>query len=122
MRLSPKTAIIRTETKWSGFPPEHWVKFCAHKHSAPARSELARAEWLWERRPKRVLFDSRGLRWSRVIIFFLALLVLCFFDVVGLLVAAALSFAVAAWLTLDLYRSVSWKRDYDASIARVLRH
>ncbi len=121
MRPSLRAILIEPETRWSGFPPAYWLNCFRSDREQADQDELARAEWLWQRRPKRLLFKNARVRVWRISLLLVCILALCCFDVAGILAAAALSVIAATLLTADLYRSVFWKRDYDAAIARVLR-
>jgi hypothetical protein len=121
MPLSLKAILLEPEARWSGFPPQHWLVLFSFSSERINQAELARATWLWTRRPKRLLFTGTRVRWFRLVTFVVLVATLCCFDVIGILAAAGVTMVAATLLTLDLYRSVFWKRDYDASIARILR-
>ncbi len=121
MRPSLRAILIEPETRWSGFPPQYWLNCFGSDPEQIDQDELARAEWLWQRRPKRLLFKDARVRVWRILLLLACVIVLCCFDVAGILAAAGLSVIAAMLLTADLYRSVFWKRDYDAAIARLPR-
>jgi Na+-driven multidrug efflux pump len=54
-------------------------------------------------------------------LFLVTIFFLVSFDIPGLLIAAALSFAVATLMLVNFYRRELWKRDYEASLFRIVR-
>jgi hypothetical protein len=107
--------------QYTGFPPHALLE----KSSIPANAfdpgELERAVWLWGRRPKDIFFDGSKILWCRLGLFLVVVFFLISFDIPGLLVAATLSFAVAVFMLVNFYRRELWKRDYEASLFRLVR-
>lgn len=83
------------------------------------RSELTRANWLWARRPRYVLFDGPKMLWGRLLLASVIVLLLALCDVPGLLAAALFSCAIAITITADFYARVCWRRDYASALARL---
>jgi hypothetical protein len=83
--------------------------------------ELERAIWLWQRRPKDVLYSGKKLLWGRLCLAGAMIAGLTLFDIPGLLIAAAFSFAGALFMFLNYYNREYWKRDYEAALYRVVR-
>jgi hypothetical protein len=107
--------------QYTGFPPHILLEKCSIPANAFDRDELGRAVWLWERRPRDLFFDGNVILWGRLSVFLVTIFFLMSFDIPGLLVAAALSFAVASLMLFNFYRREYWKRDYEASLFRLVR-
>jgi hypothetical protein len=107
--------------QYTGFSPPMLLEKCSIPANAFDQEELKRAIWLWERRPKDLFFDGNRILWGRLSIFLMALFFLVSFDIPGLLVAAALTFAVASFMLLNYYRREFWKRDYEVALFRLVR-
>jgi len=107
--------------QYTSYPPDILLEKCSVPAAAVDQVELERAAWLWGRRPRYVLFDAGKVLWGRLTLFVLAILFLVSFDIPGLLIAAALSFAVATLMLFDFYWRERWKRDYEACLYRVIR-
>ena len=107
--------------QYTSCPPHILLEKCSVPAAAVDQAELERAAWLWGRRPRYVLFDAGKVLWGRLTLFVLAILFLVSFDIPGLLIAAALSFAVATLMLFDFYWRERWKRDYEACLYRVIR-
>ena len=107
--------------QYTSYSPHLLLEKCSVPAAAVDQAELERAAWLWGRRPRYVLFDAGKVLWGRLTLFVLAILFLVSFDIPGLLIAAALSFAVATLMLFDFYWRERWKRDYEACLYRVIR-
>jgi hypothetical protein len=107
--------------QYTGFPPATLLEKCSIPVNAFDSAELERAVWLWGRRPKDLFFDGSKILWCRLSLFLVAIFCLVSFDIPGLLVAAVLSFAVAALMLFNFYRREYWRRDYEASLFRLVR-
>jgi hypothetical protein len=107
--------------QYTGFPPRTLLEKCSIPANAFDPAELERAVWLWGRRPGDLFFDGSKILWGRLSLFLVAIFFLVSFDIPGLLVAAALSFAVASFMLFNFYRRERWKRDYEASLFRLVR-
>jgi hypothetical protein len=80
-------------------------------------SESLRAEWLWRRRPREIL--GRGVGGYVLVVVVSILLLLT--PPVGLFVEAAWLFICFMLIASDVVRNVRWRRDYDASLCRLIR-
>ena len=107
--------------QYTGFPPRTLLEKCSIPPNAFDPAELERAVWLWERRPRDLFFDGSKVLWGRLTLFLVTIFFLVSFDIPGLLIAAALSFAVATLMLVNFYRRELWKRDYEASLFRIVR-
>jgi hypothetical protein len=107
--------------QYTGFPPGALLEKCSIPANAFDAAELERAVWLWERRPRDLFFDANKILWGRLTLFLVAIFFLVSFDIPGLLAAAALSFVVASFMLFNFYRREIWKRDYEASLFRLVR-
>jgi hypothetical protein len=107
--------------QYTGFPPRTLLEKCSMPANAFDPAELERAVWLWEQRPGDLFLDGSRILWGRLSLFLVVLFFLVSFDIPGLLVAAALSFAVATVMLVNFYRREQWKRDYEASLFRLVR-
>ena len=81
-------------------------------------SERVRAEWMWRRRPKLVLGES-VLGYCLVLTVGVLLPLVhqigLFLDVIWLFISSLL-------IASDTVRAVRWRRDYEASLWRLIRH
>jgi hypothetical protein len=107
--------------RYTDFPPNDLLERCCVATDAIDRAELERAEWLWRRRPRYVLFDGGKVLWGRLVAYVLAILFLVSFDVPGLIVAAVFSFLAAAIVLFDYYARERWRRDYDVALCRLIK-
>jgi hypothetical protein len=109
------------KNRYTDFPPDDLLERCSVATEAIDRAELERAEWLWERRPRHVLFDGGKVLWGRLILYILTILYLVSFDIPGLLAASALSFVAAILVLFDYYWRERWRRDYDVALCRLIK-
>jgi hypothetical protein len=109
------------KNRYTDFPPNDLLERCSVATEAIDRAELERAEWLWARRPRHVLFDGGKVLWGRLILYILLILYLVSFDIPGLLGASALSFVAAILVLFDYYWRERWRRDYDAALCRLIK-
>src|SRR5262252_2742506 len=107
--------------RYTDFPPDDLLERCSVATDAIDQAELERAEWLWRRRPRYVLFDGGKVLWGRLVTYVLAILFLVSFDVPGLIVAAVFSFLAAAIVLFDYYARERWRRDYDIALCRLIK-
>jgi hypothetical protein len=107
--------------QYTGFPPGVLLEKCSMPANAFDPDEFRRAVWLWGRRPKDLFVDGSKILWGRFSLFFAAIVFLVSFDIPGLLVAAGVSFAVALFMFCNFYRREVWRRDYEASLFRLVR-
>src|ERR1700730_19259383 len=84
--------------QYTGFPPAALLEKCSIPANAFDPDEFQRAVWLWGRRPKDLFVDGSKVLWGRLSLFLVAIVFLVSFDIPGLLVAAAISFAVALFM------------------------
>ena len=80
-------------------------------------SESLRAEWLWRRRPREIL--GKGAIGYVLIVVISILLLLT--PPVGIFVEPAWLFICFISIALDVVRNVRWRRDYEASLCRLIR-
>ena len=107
--------------RYTDFPPNDLLERCSVAADAIDRAELERAEWLWRRRPRHILFDGAKVLWGRLVVYVLAILFLVSFDVLGLLAASVLSCVAAVLVLFDYYARERWRRDYDAALCRLIK-
>jgi len=107
--------------RYTDFPPNDLLERCSVSTDAIDRAELERAEWLWRRRPRHILFDGAKVLWGRLVVYVLAILYLVSFDIPGLLAASVLSFVAAVLVLFDYYARERWRRDYDAALCRLIK-
>ena len=107
--------------RYTDFPPNDLLERCSVAADAIDRAELERAEWLWRRRPRHILFDGAKVLWGRLVVYVLAILYLVSFDIPGLLAASSLSFVAAVLVLFDYYARERWRRDYDAALCRLIK-
>lgn len=109
------------KNRYTDFPPGDLLERCSVATDAIDRAELERAEWLWRRRPRHILFDGGKVLWGRLVVYVLAILFLVSFDIPGLLAASVLSFVAAVLVLFDYYARERWRRDYDAALCRLIK-
>jgi hypothetical protein len=107
--------------QYTCFPPSVLLAKCSIPVNSFDAAELERAVWLWDRRPRDVFSDGNKILWGRLSLFVVVILFLVRFDVPGLLLGAALSFAVAILMLISYYRRERWKRDYEGALFRLVR-
>lgn len=107
--------------RYTDFPPNDLLERCSVAMEVIDRSELERAEWLWQRRPRYVLFDGGKVLWGRLMLYILLILFLVSFDIPGLLAASGLSFVAAILVLFDYYWRERWRRDYDVALCRLIK-
>jgi hypothetical protein len=107
--------------RYTDFPPIDLLERCSVAADAIDQAELERAQWLWKRRPRYVLFDGGKVLWGRLILYVLTILFLVSFDIPGLLAASGVSFVVAILVLFDYYWRERWRRDYDVSLCRLIK-
>ena len=107
--------------EYTGFPPGALLEKCSIPANAFDPDEFQRAVWLWGRRPKDLFLNGNRVLWGRLSLFLATIVLLVSFDIPGLLLAAAVSFAVALFMFCNFYRREVWRRDYEASLFRLVR-
>jgi hypothetical protein len=109
------------KNRYTDLPPNALLERCSVATDVIDRAELERAEWLWRRRPRYVLFDGGKVLWGRLVAYVLVILFLVSFDVPGLVAASVLSFFAATVVLFDYYSRERWRRDYDVALCRLIR-
>jgi hypothetical protein len=109
------------KNRYTDYPPNDLLERCSVAAEAIDRAELERAEWLWQRRPRHVLFDGGKVLWGRLILYILTILFLVSFDIPGLLAASGLSLVAAILVLFDYYWRERWRRDYDVALCRLIK-
>ena len=108
-------------------PPEALLMRKMGPNVAVDAEELARAQWFWERRPKKLILSTEI---ALVILIFdagiwLAALCLGGQPLVEMTVLSAFGFTVVAampaWAYLDAVRFARWNSDYSCAIFRLLQ-
>jgi hypothetical protein len=89
-------------------------------------AELARAEWFWERRPKKFILTTEkaiiiltfyAISWAASIFLIPQMPVMDVLPAVGYIILAAMP----VWSYLDAVRYAGWKSDYRCAILRLLQ-
>ena len=111
---------------WADFQSEHnwlfpevppWQIYRYLGYATVDPSESLRAEWLWRRRPREVM--GRGA-FGYVLVLVISVLLLLVWPI-GLFLEAAWLFTCLMLIALDVVRNVRWRRDYEASLCRLIR-
>jgi len=111
---------------WRDFQSEHdwrfpdvppWQIYRYFGYAIVDHSESLRAEWLWRRRPREIL--GRGVV-GYVLVVVISILLLLTLPL-GFFVEAAWLFTCFMLIALDVVRNVRWRRDYEASLCRLIR-
>jgi len=79
-------------------------------------AEFARAEWMWNRKPRSLL--GKGMS-GYILLVFVGLL-LFLFPCFGILLAAAWFLPMFVVIAHDAVRVTRWRREYEVSIVRVI--
>jgi hypothetical protein len=79
--------------------------------------ELRRAQWLWERRPALMLGDD----WPVYALVIIIALLLFLIPVWGVALSSCWILIAFAGIFRDIVRLSRWRRDYESSIARLVR-
>jgi hypothetical protein len=82
------------------------------------QSERVRAEWMWRRRPKSVLGEG-FLGYCLVLTVGVSLPLV---HQIGLFLDAGWLFISSLLIASDTVRAMRWRRDYEASLWRLIRH
>ena len=117
----------RLATMWSDFQAADW-KFPELPPRAILKtihldarwlddSELGRAQWLWERRPALMLGDD----WPVYAFVIIIALLLFLIPVWGVALSGCWIMIAFAGIFRDIVRLSRWRRDYESSIARLVR-
>ena len=118
----------RLATMWSNFQAADW-KFPELPPRAILKtihldarwlddSELGRAQWLWERRPALMLGDD----WPVYAFVIIIALLLFLIPVWGVALSGCWIMIAFAGIFRDIVRLSRWRRDYESSIARLVRN
>jgi hypothetical protein len=111
---------------WTDFQSEHdwrfpevppWQIYRYLGYPVVDHSESLRAEWLWRRRPREIL--GRGVL-GYVLVVVISILLLLSWPA-SILLEAAWLFTCLMLIALDVVRNVRWRRDYEASLCRLIR-
>jgi len=108
---------FQSEHEWRSpeIPPCQIQRYLGYPPIDP--SESLRAEWLWRRRP-RELFGQGILGYVLLIAVSVLLLLV---RPIGILLDAAWLFTCFMLIASDVVRNVRWRRDYEASLCRLIR-
>jgi hypothetical protein len=118
----------RLATLWSNFQAADW-KFPELPPRAILKTihpekrwlddfELRRAQWLWERRPGLML----GEDWAVYALVLVIALSLFLIPVWGAALSGCWAMIVFAGIFRDTVRLSRWRRDYESSVARLIRN
>ena len=105
-------------------PPEVFIRRKMGANVSMDAGELARAQWFWERRPKKLLLSTEGV--LKVLIFYAAFWVaaICLnqraLEITVLVsTGSTLVIAVPVWAYIDALRFGRWSSDYRRAIFRL---
>jgi hypothetical protein len=126
--VSRPQLINRVHDFWRDFNTvEHWrfpelpPCYLLHAMDLPYNTvdqdELVRARWMWNRRPKPLVGDHT----STYVVFVLLALLLLLIPRLGILLALVWCAAIASAVAKEAVRMKRWRRQYESSIARVIR-
>lgn len=108
---------FQTEHQWRfpEIPPWQIHRYLGYPLVHPAES--LRAEWLWLRRPREIV--GRGA-FGYVLVLVISVLLLLVWPI-GILMEAAWLSSCIMLIASDIVRNVRWRRDYEASLCRLIR-
>ena len=105
-------------------PPEVFIRRKMGANVSMDAGELARAQWFWERRPKKLLLSTEGV--LKVLLFYAGLWVaaICLnqraLEMTALLgTGSTLVIALPVWAYIDALRFGRWSSDYRRAILRL---
>ena len=105
-------------------PPEVFIRRKMGANVSMDAGELARAQWFWERRPKKLLLSTEGV--LKILIFYGAIWVVAMClnqQALGMTVlvstGATLVIAIPVWAYIDALRFARWRSDYRRAILRL---
>jgi hypothetical protein len=107
-------------------PPEALLMRKVGTHIVADSGELARAQWFWERRPKKLILSTEralkililyGSFWLAAMCLYQQTLVMTVLSCIGYPILAAMP----VWAYIDAVRWARWKADYSCAILRLLQ-
>src|SRR5262245_11177510 len=110
-------ADFQSKHKWRFPEVSPWQIHRCLGYPVVDQSESLRAEWLWRRRPREIM--GSGV-FGYVLIIVISILLLLI-PLVGFFLEAAWLFACYMLIASDVVRNVRWRRDYEASLCRLIR-
>jgi hypothetical protein len=122
--MQPSENIKRLDESYFTIPPEALIFRKMGSNVVMDAGELARTQWFWERRPKKLVLSTE--RALGILIFYGSLwLVAMFLDqqflAMTVLFATGYTLIVImpAWARLDAWRFARWSSDYRSAIFRL---
>ena len=105
-------------------PPEVFIYRKMGANVSMDAGELARAQWFWERRPKKFLLSTEGM--LKILIFHASLWVAAIYlnqqaleMTVLVSTGSTLAIAMPVWAYIDALRFARWSSDYRRAILRL---
>ena len=98
-------------------PPRDILRSLDSHISDVDHDEFVRAQWMWKRRPGPLLGKTLLVYLVAILIGFVLLLI----PAAGILVACCWLSGMFLVIAQDVVRLVRWRRQYESSIARVIR-
>ena len=110
---------FNTENRWRfpELPPSDILRSLDSEISDVDHDEFVRAQWMWERRPGSIFGKTLLGYLIAILIGFVLLLI----PDVGILVACSWLPGMFLVIAQDVVHLVRWRRQYESSIARVIR-
>ena len=121
---------LNTEPVWryQELPPFQLRELRGLTSCIDSDSELSRAVWFWERRPKSVFYES-GTAWIVEGVCMILSVIIAVFKwpltsisgVAGVVITLFFSLAIEIGAIADRVRYIHWRRDYEQSVNRLIR-
>ena len=108
---------FESEDRWRFPDVAPWQVQKSFGHPAVDHWERVRAEWMWQRRPRAFLGEGA---FGYVLIVAVSLLLLLI-PPIGIFLDGVWLLSCLLLIALDVVRNVRWRRDYEASLCRLIR-
>jgi hypothetical protein len=110
---------FKTLNRWNfpELPPPYLQKWLHLDLGRVDSAEFVRATWMWSRKPR----SPFGEGMSRYLLLVFVGLLLLFVPHFGIPLAATWCFAMFVAIANDTVRVARWRREYESSVARIIR-
>jgi hypothetical protein len=109
-------------TLYPDMPPETLLIQHLGINNSVKGGELQRAEWFWQRRPKKLILSRQRALW--VALLYLSLWAVSVFIPRSIVVIRGVAWlalaAIAVAVFVDICRYAQWKREYYSAISRLI--
>jgi hypothetical protein len=122
--MQPSENVKRVDRSYFTIPPEALIFRKMGANVSMDAGELARAQWFWEQRPKKLVLSTEKAFGILICYGILWLIAMCFnLQELGMNVLFAAGYTLIvimpAWARLDALRFARWTSDYGSAIFRL---